>query len=1260
MDPIKILLVGEDADGPGGSEHQIQEAGYSYEITIATSLAAAQLILTRQNFDIAILDHRWEWPTLEVWPDLQARQIPVILAVQPGQDDIALQFLQQGIQDYLIKDSDRKDYRLLPLKIYPVLRAWQTQQALEKAQRELQQYQQAALVPQPSQELHRRILDQISDAVFVTDDRGKFTFISPAVADLFGYSTEDVAQMGTIDLLIGMALFDRTQLIAEGEIKNLERDILDKFGKPHTLLISVKRVCINGGTVLYTCRDITERRQTEIALSAHEACLQTIVFTSTTGLVVVDLDGQILLANPAAEKMLGKTSENLVGQPFGIPAIRDGQIQEVGLLQPNHRCRFAEMQTAEIEWEKQSAYLISMADITARKQAEEKLYHLNQELERRVIDRTIELEQANIQLHREMDERTRIDQELQHINQFLTLVMDNVPQRIFWKDRNLVLLGCNRTFALDVGLSPEEIVGKSSAALSMTPEEVDRYHTCDLQVMESGEPQLHQIETLHRSDGSYIWIETNKIPLRNAEGSIIGLLGTYEDITIRREAESALQESEARYRRIVETAGEGIWILDAADQTIFVNEKMAQMLGVLPEDLLGHNLSNFMDQESQQLAEAHLDQRHQGLKEQYDFKFRRRDGSDLWTIIEATPILDESGHYAGTLKMVMDISDRKQMEDTLQQQLEKEQLLISTVQRIRDSLNLDAILRTTVEEVQQLIQADRVLVYQLFEDGTGKAVAESGVAPWQQVLNISFPAEAFPPSCYQRYVQGETYIINDRDQDPVLDCMTQFMQDFDIQAKLVVPIVQQENEQLWGLLIAHHCSQARQWQEWEVNLLQQLASQLAVGIKQSELYYQLQAELGERKQVEANLQAANDQLQIMNRELARATRLKDEFLANMSHELRTPLNAILGLSEGLLDELFGPLNEKQKKFMATVERSGRHLLDLINDILDLAKIEAGKLELDKEIFSVRGLCDACMPFVKQQALKKDIQLNLEIPATLTPIEADERRMKQVLINLLTNAVKFTPQGGRVTLRVRQTVPPPSSVLSTLSVLIFEVEDSGIGIAPEDMDKLFQSFSQIDSGLSRSQEGTGLGLALVKRIIELHGGKIEVASEVEKGSRFTVSLPYLPPEGNWQPAPESQLETTQGAETLVFFDQQAQGPLVLLAEDNEANVATIVPYLEAIGCRILLAANGVEAIEKTKAHRPELILMDIHMPQLDGLEAIRRIRADSEIAHTPIIALTALAMAGDREKCIAAGANEYITKPIQLKQLVMAMAVFLQV
>lgn len=433
---------------------------------------------------------------------------------------------------------------------------------------------------------------------------------------------------------------------------------------------------------------------------------------------------------------------------------------------------------------------------------------------------------------------------------------------------------------------------------------------------------------------------------------------------------------------------------------------------------------------------------------------------------------------------------------------------------------------------------------------------------------------------------------------------------------------------------------------------------------------ELKREIEERKRAEAAVQKARDNLEIrvqertaelsrVNAELARAAKLKDEFLANMSHELRTPLNVILGMAEALQEEVYGPLNDRQMKSLRTIEESGRHLLTLINDVLDLSKIGAGKFSLEITPVYVESVCQAALRMIKQIAQKKRLKVVSQFDQAVTTLHADERRLKQVLVNLLDNAVKFTPEGGQVGLEV--------SGDENLRIVHITVWDMGIGIAQDDMERLFQPFVQLDASLSRRYEGTGLGLSLVFRMVEMHGGSISVESEVGKGSRFTVSLPWkesTPAEfflkhATQQISQSSPLPQTASEESE-RIPVSGQSPTVLIAEDNEATIHTLSEYFSRKGYRITVARNGWEAFSQTKEMQPDIIIMDIQMPEMNGLEAIRHIRSDKQNLSTPIIALTALAMTGDREKCLTAGANEYMSKPVSLKNLAEVVSTLLKI
>ncbi len=381
---------------------------------------------------------------------------------------------------------------------------------------------------------------------------------------------------------------------------------------------------------------------------------------------------------------------------------------------------------------------------------------------------------------------------------------------------------------------------------------------------------------------------------------------------------------------------------------------------------------------------------------------------------------------------------------------------------------------------------------------------------------------------------------------------------------------------------------------------------------------------------------AEDSLRLANAEMERALHVKDEFLANMSHELRTPLNAVLGMSESLEEQIAGPLNDKQLKYIRTINESGKHLLELINDILDLSKIEAGRMELNVSQVSVSSICEASMRMVKEQALKKNQEVSLKIDPEVKIIMGDERRLKQALVNLLSNAVKFTPNDRRVGVEVKGN--------NRNQTVTFSVWDEGIGMAPDQLNLIFKPFVQLDAGLAREFSGTGLGLVLVAQMIRLHGGSVSVESKEGQGSIFSFTLPWVDVEGI--ASAKKQPQKTEAGPT----SEEKRGEKILIVEDTDSIIMLLSEYLHYKGYEIIVAHNGMEGVILAAKEKPDLILMDVMMPVMDGVEATQQIRAEKDLQEIPIIALTALAMSGDKERCLQAGMNDYISKPVQMKEL----------
>jgi signal transduction histidine kinase/CheY-like chemotaxis protein len=430
-------------------------------------------------------------------------------------------------------------------------------------------------------------------------------------------------------------------------------------------------------------------------------------------------------------------------------------------------------------------------------------------------------------------------------------------------------------------------------------------------------------------------------------------------------------------------------------------------------------------------------------------------------------------------------------------------------------------------------------------------------------------------------------------------------------------------------------------------LLNTIGTQAAISVENDRLHAQSQVYAQQLERSLLDLQSSKAALLEVNEELMYSNRLKDRFLANMSHELRTPLNAILGMTEGLKEGTFGAIEPRQLTALKTIGRNGTNLLALIDDVFELAKIEAGQLELHCQPTEIDPVCQLSLKSIEQQASNKQIQIDFQIQPDLPDLIIDERCIRRVLINLLDNAVKFTPAGGQIGLKVAECPDRPARVRIT-------VTDTGIGIAPANLPQLFQPFLQIDGGLNRQFEGTGLGLALVKRIVGLHGGQVAVSSELGQGSSFCIDLPCAKP-----PDILTEIASQPLAQILSTPEHMpTRSPLILLlVKDRAAKIDSMSSYLQAKGYQIVVAQQDETPIERTIVLMPAAILIDLQLPIEAGLTAIRLIR---EFSDVPIISIADLDptdppddQISAREQCLEAGTNEYFAKPVKLKQLTMA-------
>jgi PAS domain S-box-containing protein len=818
---------------------------------------------------------------------------------------------------------------------------------------------------------------------------------------------------------------------------------------------------------------------------------------------------------------------------------------------------------------------------------------------------------------------------------WLTALIESAEDAIISKTLDGIITSWNKGAQRIFGYTAEETIGKPVTIL--IPEGHLDEEPAILARLRAGD-RIEHYETIRvRKDGRLIDISLTVSPIRGANGKIIGASKIARDITDQRQARRELDEASERLKLALAASRLGDWSWDAKTDMMTMSETAALMFDIpAGSHMTWPQLRELLHVEDRERSKLAVEQ---ALAEHvdYDIEYRvkRAKGPEVWVSAKGRGVYGENGEVLGMLGFVQDISTRKANEETLREQADALRTLYETGQIISAELDLHKTVQAVTDAATELTGAGFGSFFYniLNEEGASYMLYTLAGVPREAFEHFPMPraTDLFGPT-----FRGEGVVrIGNVKNDPRYGRNSPYYGmpegHLPVVSYLAVPVISRSGEVLGGLFFGH--PEPDVFTERDETLVYSLASQAAIAMDNARLY-----ETAKRAREEAEKAAADNER--LYRQAEESSRLKEEFLATISHELRTPLSAILGWARMLR---LGQLSkDNEAKALDTIERNARAQAQLVDDLLDVSRIITGKLRMDVRPADPNAFIDAAVEAVRPAAEAKGVRVQKVMDTGAVSIPGDPVRLQQVVWNLLSNAIKFTPRGGRVQIRSER-------VNSHLEIV---VSDTGQGISSDFLPHVFDRFRQADQKTSRQHGGMGLGLAIVRHLVELHGGTVSATSEGEgQGATFTVMLPITPvyqvdsSGSRVHPAARDLLPANDVADRL--------DDMRVLVVDDEADTRELLRQgLEYCGAKVKVVGSAAEALDALVSFNPDILISDIGMPGVDGYDLIRKIRGlPQKTRKIPAIALTAYTRVEDRLNALRAGYDMHVPKPVELAELV---------
>jgi PAS domain S-box-containing protein len=949
--------------------------------------------------------------------------------------------------------------------------------------------------------------------------------------------------------------------------------------------------------------DITARRRAEEQARRWAEVFEHVQW----GVVLGDAEtGKLLTMNPAYARMHGYEVGELIGRPIAdvfAPEVRDSLAEHVRVtVEQGHNA------IKSLHVRKDGSVFPAAIETTAIKDEEGRVLYMA----------------AHV---RDITERERMEEELRRSEENYRGLLENANDIIYSHDLAGKYLNINRAGSEITGYTREEILGGLNIAQVVAPEHLEVAKAMTMRKLKDPSPTIYAVDIITR-DGRRLTLEVStRISYR--DGVAVAVEGIARDVTERKRAEAEIQRSKKQIEIILQGVAESIIAQDTEGRLIYANDMAARTLGFesaeeLREVPTREVLRRFevFDEDGAPFPHELLPGRialKEGRSASAVMRYRYRGtGDERWSSVKATPVFDEEGRVRFAISIFHDVTEGRRAE-------ESQKFLAEAGGVIASSLDYETTL-ASVARMAVPVLADWCSVDVLEEDGTLKRLAVTHVDPkkveWAYELQERYPpdmngergaAQVLRTGKSELYpeIADEMLVAAAIDEEHL-----KIMREIGFTSAIIAPLVAQGRT--LGVITFISAESGRRYGREELALAENLAHRAGIAVDNARLY---------RKAQEAN-------------------RLKDEFLATVSHELRTPLTAILGWASMLRKTEFD--RQTARNALETIERNARAQSQIIEDLLDVSRIVTGKLRLDVRQVEPASFIDAAVESVRPAADAKGVRLSKALDTGPVALSGDPARLQQVTWNLLTNAIKFTPRGGRVEIRLARTG----------SNVEMSVSDTGAGIKPEFLPYVFDRFRQADSSTTRRHGGLGLGLSIVRHLVELHGGTVRAESAGEgQGSTFTVTLPVAPlyrKASDEVRAAHTRADVRDAGEDC---PEEIVGLKILVVDDEEDTRNLLSVALGECGAEVLTAGTAREALEHAARSMPDVLISDIGMPDEDGFELIRRVRelpAESG-GGVPAIALTAYARAEDRLRVLRSGYQMHVPKPVEMAELLAVIA-----